>query len=224
MAYLGPGELTWRRPFPTERSRTPAAWLSGRRAALRPCWQEDGRPRRRPSSGRAARTGNERFLHTGWDSWDSTPDQCDRGSPGRRRRTDMKCRETCRKGATLAQVQHLLPQWRLWGQAGDGSNHPAVTQTALVQVTCTDAINKQARILTDLLGSHIEIAKSNCNSIDEKNQHNSTYTGQFRTTDQWRTFQALLILNAKTGPLPCGWPCPSVVWWYCNRILPLLNC
>lgn len=89
-AYLDVGELTWRRPSPTERSRTPAPWLSGRRAALRPCWQEDGRPRRRPSNVQAARSGNERFLRTGWDASDSTPDQCDRGSPGRRRRTEMK--------------------------------------------------------------------------------------------------------------------------------------
>lgn len=90
---MDPGELTWRRPSPTERSRTLVAWPSGRRAALRPCWQEDGHPPPRPSNGRAARSGNERFLRRGRDAWDSTPDWRDRESPGVMRRRMRRRRE-----------------------------------------------------------------------------------------------------------------------------------
>lgn len=110
-AFWAPGNLTWRRPSPTGHSRTPVVLLSGRRAALHPHWPANGRPRRHPSNGPASRTGNEKFLHTGQDASDSTPDRCDQGSPGKRRTGDVE-KETgmARRGKRdRAQVQHLLP-------------------------------------------------------------------------------------------------------------------
>lgn len=73
-------------------------------------------------------------------------------------------------GLRGTQVQHLLPQWRLWGQAGNGSHHPAVPQTALVKVSRADAVHKQARVLTDLLEQEGQ---------ENKKYHNAINTGQF---------------------------------------------
>lgn len=51
----------------------------------------------------------------------------------------------------MQRTQHLLPERRLGRQAGDGGDHPAVTQHALVQVTSAEAVHKQAGVLTYLL-------------------------------------------------------------------------
>lgn len=50
-----------------------------------------------------------------------------------------------------SQQTHLLPKRRLRGQARNGCHHPAVTQTALVQVTSANAIHKQARVFAYFL-------------------------------------------------------------------------
>lgn len=55
---------------------------------------------------------------------------------------------------------YLLPQRLSGGQTGASSNKPAVTQLPLVQIVCTDAIDEQVRVLTQLLETNKEHVSS----------------------------------------------------------------
>lgn len=146
--------LTWRRLSLARRSKTLLALLSGRRAAFHPHWLAAGRPPQHLSSGRSARTGNGRFLRTTRDTLGSIPDPRGQGWPGNKElggKEGHKKRKTEIIKERNEESADLLPQRGLRCQTGNGGHHPAVTQTALVQVTSADAVHKQTRVLTDLL-------------------------------------------------------------------------
>ena len=48
-------------------------------------------------------------------------------------------------------LSHLIPEHLDTGQHGAGGDEPAVAQLALRDVTGTDAVHEQTRLLTDLL-------------------------------------------------------------------------
>lgn len=152
--------LTWHTPSLARRSKTLLVLLSGRRAALHLHWPANGHPPQRPSSGQSARNENGKSLRTSQDVLGSIPDPHGQGLPGIERR---EIRKDNGEGGHLANgakdgwkatqngSANLFPQWWLRCQAGNGCHHPAVTQTALVQVTSADTVHKQTRVLAYLL-------------------------------------------------------------------------
>ena len=103
---------------------------------------------------------------------------------------------------------HLLPQGGLGRQAGRGCHHPAVPQTALVQVPRAEAIHKQTGVLTQLLGGETPTERER-----ERLLFKATYS----------SFRCTLIQSLDRGGLTrfCGQAALIPDIWVWNKAMQL---